>query len=72
MARSRKPVHGGVINQKTAEEKYQRSRFWFYHRRSQLTPIDPESLGLSKRCHWYYEDEIVRLIRHQSPALRAS
>lgn len=72
MARSRKSVHGGVINQKTAEEKYQKSRFWFYHRRSLLTPIDPDSLGLSKRCRWYYEDEIVRLIHNQRSALRAS
>lgn len=65
-------MHGGVINQKTAAEKYQISRFWLYHRQAQLTPIDPDSLGLSRRCQWYYEDEIVRLIHNQRSALRAS
>ncbi len=72
MARRKQAVHGAVINQKTAEARYQKSRFWFYHRRMFFTPINPEVLGLSRRCRWYYEDEIVRLIKHYAPLLRVS
>jgi hypothetical protein len=64
MARKKPIVHKAIINQKTAEAKYGKNRFWFYHRRMCFTPIDPHAIGLSARCTWYYEDEIMRLLRH--------
>ncbi len=69
--REQSPAHGAIINQQMAAQQYQRSRFWFYHHRASFTPIAPERFGLSKRCTWYFADEVQRLIRHESACMVA-
>lgn len=63
MARKKQQRHEPPITVKDAIERYQRPRWWFNYYRHSFTPVDSQSLDLSRRYTYLYPDEIKALIQ---------
>lgn len=68
----RKIRHEPPMRVKDAVVKYGHNPSWFYHRRTRLSPVPVDMLGLDKRSTWYFEDELRALVRPVTALSQAS